>query len=106
MPETNETPSTADAHVCSTDLLGPLPGPYGRIDVHDNDPRWQGSIDGWNADQMRAYALQERDRCLDVRLSDDDALRFACRVLESDAPAADKAAARDGLMAIRTRIRA
>jgi hypothetical protein len=48
----------------------------------------------------------ERERCLDVRLSDDDALRFACRVLESDAPAADKAAARDGLMAIRTRIRA
>jgi hypothetical protein len=63
----------------------------------------------YTADQMRAYAAEqvaaERERCLDVRLSDDDALRFACRVLESDAPEADKASARDGLMAIRVRMR-
>jgi hypothetical protein len=57
-------------------------------------------------DQAEAMVAAERERCLDVRLSDDDALRFACRVLESDAPDADKAAARDGLMAIRVRIRA
>lgn len=44
----------------------------------------------------------------DVRLSDDDALRFACRVLDSGSspPEADKHIAREGLMAIRTRLRA
>lgn len=42
----------------------------------------------------------------DVRLADDDALRFACRVLEGNYPTEqDKRDARSGLMAIRTRLR-
>jgi len=65
----------------------------------------RGRIAQMERDEGKSAAA-ERERCLDVRLADDDALRFACRVLESEAPAADKAAARDGLMAIRTRIRA
>lgn len=41
----------------------------------------------------------------EVDLQDDDALRFAQRVLESDAPESDRKAARDMLVAIRTRVR-
>lgn len=41
----------------------------------------------------------------EVDLHDDDALRFAQRVLESDAPESDRKAARDMLVAIRTRVR-
>jgi hypothetical protein len=67
------------------------------VNKHGVPPR---AVYAWNAGKAA-----ERERCLDVRLSDDDALRFACRVLESDAPEADKASARDGLMAIRVRMR-
>lgn len=41
----------------------------------------------------------------EVDLQDDDALRFAQRVLESDAPESDRKAARDMLVAIRIRVR-
>jgi pyruvate formate-lyase activating enzyme-like uncharacterized protein len=38
-------------------------------------------------------------------IQDDDALRFIQRVLESDAPEADRTAARDKIVEIRTRVR-
>lgn len=41
----------------------------------------------------------------EIDFQDDDALRFAQRVLESDAPVSDRKAARDMLVAIRTRVR-
>lgn len=40
-----------------------------------------------------------------IDIQDDDALRFACRVLSTVAPETDRNAARDMLMAIRTRVR-
>jgi hypothetical protein len=40
-----------------------------------------------------------------IDLSDDDSLRFVQRVLESDAPEADRQAARDMIVGIRTRVR-
>jgi hypothetical protein len=40
-----------------------------------------------------------------IDISDDDSLRFVQRVLESDAPEADRMAARDMIVGIRTRVR-
>jgi hypothetical protein len=40
----------------------------------------------------------------EIDYNDDDALRFVQRVLESDAPGADKKAARDRVVEIRTRV--
>lgn len=68
----------------------------------------------------RVYPVNVGDRCIkplytapapavsmsEIDLQDDDALRFAQRVLESsDAPESDRKAARDTLVAIRTRVR-
>jgi hypothetical protein len=41
----------------------------------------------------------------EIDIADDDALRFVQRVLESNAPESDRAAARDMVVAIRTRVR-
>ena len=41
----------------------------------------------------------------EIDIADDDALRFIQRVLESDAPEQDRRAARDMVVAIRTRVR-
>lgn len=57
-------------------------------------------------DYARADRAQ-RAPLTDVRIEDDNALRFACRVLDSGSspPDEDKAAAREGLEKIRTRLR-
>lgn len=40
----------------------------------------------------------------EIDIADDDALRFVQRVLESNAPESDRKAARDMIVAIRTRV--
>lgn len=47
----------------------------------------------------------ERKPLTVIDIADDDALRFVHRVLESDAPEADRLAAREMITAIRTRVR-
>ena len=50
-------------------------------------------------------ALAQPEAMTDIDIQDDDALRFVQRVLESDAPEADRQAARDMVVGIRTRVR-
>ena len=51
-----------------------------------------------------ALAAPESGAMAEIDYTDDDALRFIQRVLESDAPGADKKAARDMVVEIRTRV--
>lgn len=50
-------------------------------------------------------ALAQPDPMTVIDIADDDALRFVQRVLESDAPEADRLAAREMITGIRTRVR-
>jgi len=65
-------------------------------------------VHDWNTRALtqRPAAQTEREaKMTEIDLQDDDALRFAQRVLEGDAPESDRKAARDMLVAIRTRVR-
>jgi hypothetical protein len=56
--------------------------------------------------EMEAELAKPEDSGMTVLdIQDDDALRFIQRVLESDAPEADRTAARDKIVEIRTRVR-
>ena len=66
------------------------------------------SRDGMMQERMEdlraALAAPESGAMAEIDYTDDDALRFIQRVLESDAPGADKKAARDMVVEIRTRV--
>ena len=57
-----------------------------------------------NSKIRAALAAPESGAMAEIDYTDDDALRFIQRVLESDAPGADKKAARDMVVEIRTRV--
>ena len=77
----------------------------------------QALVDGYKRGSVRFDYLSdvlreliadaERESMPEVDLADDDALRFACRVLShgSHPPEEDRKAAKDMLMAIRERLR-